>query len=299
MNIVKELFENFNKNKIKYSVLGNLDLLNNLPKISLPEGTNELGYFQFEKYPSNLLEKIEFLVEEKDMPKIKKTLSNLRFVSLSKHSNTYYIYDSYVGFLKIHLNLTKNKLKRRKMGKFYVSDNEIETKDWEKFKLRGKFFCFSSPEGGGKTTTLSSVNTVLQKFPTDTKVLTFSSFRESKLFRIYDLLKKAGYVYLNKFLGKVILTDRYIYLTFKNSNSLKKILKFLFPEPDMVFVMKAPYGILKKRRGPLCSSRKNVVNTYKLFDEAKNKMEINTVASKNKNLEKIINKILEIYQNEK
>jgi len=299
MNIVKELFENFNKNKIKYSVLGDLDLLNNLPKISLPRGTNELGYFQLEKYPSNLLEKIEFLVEEKDLLKIKKTLSNLRFVSLPKHSNTYYIYDSHVGFLKIHLNLTKNKLKRWKMGNFYVSDNKMETNDWKNFKLGGKFFCFSSPEGGGKTTTLSSVNTVLQKFPSDVKVLTFSSFQESKLFRIYDLLKKAGYVYLNRFLGKVILTDRYIYLTFKNKKCLRKILKFLFPEPDMVFVLKAPYGVLKKRRGPLCSSRKNVANTYELFDEAKNKMEINTTASKNKNLEKIINKILEIYKNEK
>lgn len=299
MNVVKELFENFKKKKIKYSVLGNFDLLNSLPKISLPKGTNELGYFQLEKYPSNLLEKIDFLVEERDMFKIKKILSNLKFVSLPKHSNNYYIYDSHIGFLKIRLNFTKNKLKRRKRGKFYVSDNKIEIKDGGNFKLKGKFFCFSSPEGGGKTTTISSVNTVLQKFPADVKVITFSSFRESKLFRIYDLLKKAGYVYLNRFLGKVILTDRYIYLTFKNRRGLRKILKFLFPEPDMVFVLKAPYDVLKKRRGPLCSSKKNVANTYKLFDEAKNKMEISTIASKNKNLEKIINKILEIYKNEK
>ena len=272
MNILNELLSRLDKNSIQYEL--DKKFKKKIPKFYIPNGVNELGYIEPAPYPKLAIGKINIKIDKKNFQNFHKIIREMGFIFFPKKRFEYFLFDRKIGLVWISL----------------LIDIKVNV------NFYGKLICFVGPEGSGKTTTLSAVYTALENFPIEKKLMTFSSFKDSKLWRIYDLSKK---LISSKFKGKkLILTDRYIYLTFRKNLILKRILKLFSPKPDIVFVMKSNYNALKERRGPLCSSRENVKNMYDLFGEAENKIEIDTSQNREKNLEFIINKILRLYNNE-
>ena len=275
-NTLESLFNELNKQKIGYNLIRKLP--KKFPKLSIPNGVNALGYIEPVDYPKNLIRNVSLKVKESSLNTAIDIIKSKGFVFFDYLDNKmiFYYFDSYLGLIRLEI----------------ITNRVIENKN--RF-FKGKFVCFVSPEGGGKTTTLSAVYTILENFQVERKLINFSSFKKSRLWRVYDLLRKILHVYLNRFIGNLLVSDRYIYLTFRKNKILRKILFMLVPEPDLVFIMKSKYKTLKKRRGPICSSKENVENTYCLFEKAKNKMIINTEEPREKNLELIMNKILRLY----
>ncbi len=270
MDIIKKIFKELNSKSIKYSI--DKMPIGRLQKFKISRGVNELGYIQPAPYPKNLIKKISLKIDKGNVNSLAKILKNLNFTFFPYKGLNFFLFDKTHGLLEIE------------------ADANIKAKKIP----RKNFICFVGAEGSGKTTTLSAVYTALENFPVKIKIMNFSSFRESKIWRIYDLTKKIFIIIFNK--NKLILSDRYIYLTFSKNKIFKKILKFLTPEPDIVFIMKCDYKILKKRRGTICSNRENVERMYSLFREAKNKIEIDTSKNNADNLTFIVNKILKLYE---
>ena len=272
MNIIKRIFKTLDNQGIKYST-GYKERKET--KFFLSRGVNELGYIEPAKYQKNLINDLALEVDKSHIIKVIKIIKDFGF-KFYKFSNglTYFYFDMDSGLIRLDLVAPEF--------------SKISFK-----KPAGKFVCFVGPEGGGKTTTLSSAYTILENFPAERKLINFSSFKESKIWRIYDLIKKIILIKFNK--EKLILSDRYLYLTFRKNLFFKKIIRSIAPEPDIVFIMKVNYKTLKKRRGPICSGKNNVKEMYKLFEEAKNKIIINANKPLNDNLKLIIDKILTLY----
>lgn len=271
--IIRKLINEFKNQKIEYS--GISQSLLKTQKFVLLKGVNELGYLEPSEYPKNAIKKIKLKVGKNSLLKVRKILRNFgfKFYSFSE-SLIFFYFNMEVGLIRLEL--------------IFQEDNKNKM-----FNPPGKFACFVAPEGGGKTTTLSSIYTIFENFPVKRKLLNFSSFKESKIWRIYDLTKKILLVKLNR--NWLILSDRYIYMTFRESPLIKKIFRIFAPEPDLVFILKADYQILKKRRGALCQSEEKVRQTYDLFDKAKNKIFIDTSKPIDTNRKIIVDKILDLY----
>lgn len=303
--ILTDIFSNLNKENIKFFISGDSNkLTRKYPKIKLPEGRNELNYLKEIPYPSKLIEHLELNVRKEDVQKAAKILrqAGFYFYPFSKPFLSYFFYDRYLGFLNIDILQTKDFSNLKKIKNFYISLANINKQNRKYFTshlFKGRLICFEAPEGGGKTSTTSAAYTILQNFPAGRRWDTSSSFKDSRLYRIYDLSKKLFQIYLNKIRGRITLLDRYVYLTFRNNNFLREILLFLAPTPDRVFIMKAPYEVLKKRRGPLCKPESEVNEIYRLFNKAKNKTIIDSEKPIEENLGIIINTILKMYDNPK
>lgn len=303
--ILTDIFSNLKKEKTKFFVSGDSNkLIGKYPKIKLPEGRNELNYLKEISYPSGLIEHLEINVRKEDVQKAAKILrqAGFYFYPFSKPLLSYFFYDRYLGLLNIDIALTKDFSELKKIKNFYISSVNIDNQTKKNFTrplFKGRLICFEAPEGGGKTSTTSAAYTILQNFPAGRRWDTSSSFKDSRLYRIYDLSKKLFQIYLNKIMGRITLLDRYVYLTFRNNSFLRKIILFLAPTPDRVFIMKAPYEVLKKRRGPLCKSESEVNEIYKLFNRAENKTIIHSEKPIEENLGIIINTILKMYDNPK
>tara|TARA_Y100000310_G_C20694281_1_gene824403 strand:+ start:1531 stop:2391 length:861 start_codon:yes stop_codon:yes gene_type:complete len=283
-NILNALVKELKKSSVTAEFNHSSSLPKKIPKIKLPKGTNSLGYFKPARYPKNLLEEITLSVSHSNIKKTSKILKKLGFslFEIRPKYKSYYLFDSQIGLFNLRLTPDSGSLKTKNFSPL----------------LKGRLICFAAPEGGGKTSTLSAVYTVLQNFPISRESTTFSTFSNSRKDRALDLIKKISQVYKNKASGKITLLDRYLFLTFRRSPLLRKILFSLAPKPDHVFIMKAPYSVLKKRRGPLCKPKKEVESLYSLFYKAERKTTIDTTKPIEKNLEIIVNKILRMYNNE-
>jgi len=275
-NIIRNLLKDLKKEKIRY----NHNVSGKLSKIKFPDPKNELGYFKANKYPKELIE-VELIIDGESLRRTMKVIRKNNFIFYPYiRPLCYFYYDEKFGLIRLIVK---------------TEDNQEITKEKPK---KGHIICFVSPEGGGKTTALSRAYTVLEKFPVNRTHMTFSSFKESKTYRIYDLSRKIFRIKKNNLSGKITLLDRYIYLTFRKKPFLRSVFRIFAPEPSIVFILKADYQTLKKRRGPLCSSKENVNQTYKLFDSAKNKIYINSESDIDENIRIIINNILRLYEDD-
>ena len=165
--------------------------------------------------------------------------------------------------------------------------------------FKGKVIVFEGPDGSGKTTMANAVYTALEKFPIKKEIVHFAThFKKSKpsalkrlITRNCSILK----VYWNIFLGKLTITDRYIYLTFRKHHQIfGKILKFLAPKPNIVFVMKvSPEEIRKRKIGQRdLLSNEMIKELYKVYDSIPNKIGIDTKKPIKENLEFVVNSVL-------
>src|SRR3989344_4644078 len=115
--------------------------------------------------------------------------------------------------------------------------------------MKGKLIVFEGADGSGKTSTIDHLIPLLKEQEFSIKRIYFSSLLRKRtiLRRSFSLIGKLLSIYFNLIIGKLVLADRYIYLTFRKNEILKKILRTLYPKPDRVFVMKASPKVLRKR----------------------------------------------------
>jgi thymidylate kinase len=287
MNILEKLFNELNQKKIDYCILRKYE---NLP--NQPNGDVDLA------------------VNKQDSAKVLSIIKNLKFIfyPYTKPHYFFFFYDKEIGLVKLDLVLLKNLPKLKKFKNFYVPMNNVDVRlkkgifskiqtnlqrKWH-YLFRGKLICFIGPDGSGKSTLMNKTFEALEEFPLKKKKVYFGSKKGGKLYRIFDLKLKLLKVYLNLFLGRMIFTDRYIYLTFRKNKALMNLVRFFAPQPNIVFVMKASPESIHKRKKELSVDEIN--EQYELFANLKNVVEISTESKIKDCLLVSSNKILELYK---
>lgn len=292
-NSLENLFEEFNKKRISYCIRSRYK---HLPK-NLDNGD------------------VDILLEKKDFLKFIEIIKTFKFkfYPYTQPNFFYFLYDRELGLVHLDVLLIKKMIPIKKFNNFYIPVNEkpisnkktflqkIKTSLQRKihYLFKGKVIVFEGPDGSGKTTLANAVYTALEKFPIKKEIIHFAThFKKSKpsalkrlVTRNFSILK----VYWNIFCGKLTLTDRYIYLTFrKNHSFLRKLLKALAPKPDIVFVMKvSPEEIRKRKIGQRdLLSNEMIKELYKVYDSIPGKIEINTKKPIKENLEFMVNSVL-------
>ena len=117
----------------------------------------------------------------------------------------------------------------------------------------GPVIVFEGPDGSGKSTLAKAVYTALEKFPIKKEIIHFTThFKDKKPGRLKRAITRTSSilkVYKNKILGRISITDRYIYLTFRKKHFfLRNILRALAPKPEIVFLMRASAKKIKERK---------------------------------------------------
>ena len=155
--------------------------------------------------------------------------------------------------------------------------------------FKGPLICFVGPDGSGKTTLLYETHAALIDIPAKKEIIHFGSQKKGRIYRIFDLIKKILKVYLNILSGKITLTDRYIYLTFRKKPFLNKLVRFTAPKPSIVFLMSASPKVIRKRRKEL--SIEQIKELYEYYKKFKNMEIIKTDSDKNECKTLIMSKI--------
>ena len=292
-NLLENLFGGFNKKKISYCVRSGYK---HLPG-SLDGGDIDL-----------LLEKNDFL---KFIEIIKKF--GFKFYPYTWPNFFYFLYDKNLGLIHLDVILIKKMVPIKRFNDFYIPFNEKSISNKKTFLqkiktgLRRKIYwlfngpviVFEGPDGSGKSTLANAVYAALEKLPIKKEIIHFAThFKKSKpsalkrlITRNFSILK----VYLNVFFGKLTITDRYIYLTFREKHLfLRKLLRALAPKPDVVFIMKASSKEIKKRKIGQRDLLSDVMidELYKVYNSIPGKIDIDTKKPIKENLEFMVNLIL-------
>jgi len=283
-NLVTRLFDVLNKEKINYCVIRKYRFL-----------------------PSKFFGDIDLAVKKEDFRKVDRIFrkQGLIFYHFTQPHYFYFGYDKHLGLVKFDVIKLKNLPIIKRFKNFYVMKD-----DGEKFRIKksfllriytflmrkvyylfkGKVFCFIGPDGSGKSTLVKKTLETLKDFPIKTQKIYFGTKKGGKFYRIFDLIKKIINIYLNILLGKITLTDRYIYLTFRENKILQKIIRFIAPTPNVVFLAKiSPKRLLRRKKE---IDEKEIKKQYKLFESIKNVIKINTEKNIERNIEEIVNVIL-------
>ena len=172
--------------------------------------------------------------------------------------------------------------------------------------MKGKLIVFEGHDGSGKTTLINKIAPILKKKGFNVKEIYFSSLLRKKttLHRTFSLIAKLILSWFYILTGKIVLTDRYIYLTFRKIKLLNRLIIALFPKPKIVFILKATPEVLLKRRsrfegiGKKLLKRKGVQLTkeqikelYDIYESVPNSMIINTSLSINRSIISIMDKL--------
>ncbi len=293
-NILEKLFKQLETEKISYCVRSRYK---HLPK-SLDNGD------------------IDLLLEKNDFIKFIEILKKFRFkfYPYTQPNFFYFLYDKELGLIHLDVLLIKKMVSIKKSNCFYIPVDEKHISNKKTFfqriktgiqrrihyLFRGKVIVFEGPDGSGKTTYVNAVYNSLKYFPLKKEIVHFATHFKNKkpsalkrfLTRNWSIFR----VYWNIFLGRLTLTDRYIYLTFrKNHQFLRKLLRILSPKPDAVFVMRAsPEEIQKRKSGQRdLLSNEMIRELYKIYDKIPDKIDIGTEKPIKENLEFVVNVILE------
>jgi len=100
-----------------------------------------------------------------------------------------------------------------------------------------KLFAFVGPDGSGKTTTLKGVEKILKENNVRVISTRFNTSAYTKSKRFFDLILKFSYVFFQISLGKVVLTDRYMYLTFSDKLRLRDLFLKVLPKPKRTYFL--------------------------------------------------------------
>jgi len=293
-NTLEILFKEFNKEKVKYCVRSKYK---HLPK-KLEGGD------------------IDILIEKKNWQKANKIIRKLgfRFYPFTQPNLFYFYYDKELGLILLDILLTKTLVPIKKFKKFFIPLDEkpipnkkgllkrIYTGLIRRFyyMFRGRVIVFEGVDGSGKSTNVQALYDSLEILPIKKQIVHFAThFKKRKpsslkrLFtRSYCILK----VYKNIILGRIVITDRYIYLTFrKHHKILKSILRSFAPTPDIVFVTKAPIKTIKKRKKGQRDllDEKMIRELNNIYENIPNSIIIDTQKPIKENLGITVNKLLE------
>lgn len=284
-NPLKELFGELNQNRISYCVAR-----------------------KYEGLPYKIKGDVDIIVEKKDAVKILKLIEKKGFLlyPFTEPHKFYFIYNKESGLINLDIVVFNKLPEIKKYNNFYVPKKETELRIKKPFfrriitnlkrKLhylfRGRVIAFVGPDGCGKSTLSKGTCKAIKKFPIKKERIWFVTTKGS---RILDLLLKIIKIHLNKITGRITITDRYIYLTFKNHKFLKKLVRFISVKPDMIILPKIDAKIIKKRKNEL--SEEDILKQYKLFEQLENVKKIDNTQKIPDVIEHISNEILKIVLN--
>lgn len=291
---IKNLFDEFNKEEIRYCIRGRYK--------HLPEKIDGGD--------------IDILIIKEDFYKVLKLIKDKGFVFYPfTHPNLfYYYYDKNLGMIHLDIMLARSFPKVKKHKNFYIPYNQ-ETIPNKKsigekiytgirrriyYLFRGRIICFEGPDGSGKSTYAKALYESLRRYGLKKEIIHFATpFTNGKepsaLKRFYTRTYSILRAYKNKMLGRITITDRYIYLTFRKHHSfLREILLFLAPKPNIVFVMRAsPQTIRKRKKGQRDRlSIDSIKELYELYDAIPNAKIIDTEKPIKENLYYVVNEVL-------
>jgi thymidylate kinase len=196
----------------------------------------------------------------------------------------YFLYDGKLTFLDV-ITTFKRKVKDNPFYKLRRMASKFG---------RGKLIVFVGPDGCGKTTLSNSFLDAIESFPEKKIKIYFGSRKGNRFYRIFDLIKKIAKVRINILLGRIIVTDRYIYLTLRKS-FLKKIIRSIAPKPSLIFFLETNSKIILKRKQELNEKQINELNN--LFKGIKNVNAINVENSIQECTTEMAKKFLNLYKN--
>ncbi|MCH7568290.1 MAG: AAA family ATPase [Nanoarchaeota archaeon] len=293
-SFVRNLFDDFNKKKVNYCVRGKYK---HLPK------TLNCG-------------DVDILITKKDFNLARKIIKSKGFVfyPFTQPNLFYYYYDKDLGMIHLDILLADKFPKIKKYKNFYIPYDGKPIPNKKKlsqiiytgirrrlyYLLRGRVICFEGPDGSGKSTYANAVYEALKRHGLKKELIHFATpfskgKKPSALKRLYTRTYSIIKTYKNRILGRITITDRYIYLTFRKSNPfLRKFLLFLTPTPDIVFVMKAsPTTIRKRKKGQRDRlSIEMIKELYNLYESISRAKLIDTEKPIEENMHYIVNDIL-------
>lgn len=296
-NTLSEIFDEFNRRKIKYCIRGKYK---HLPR-TLNKGD------------------IDMLIYRKDFPLAKKILRKRNFVfyPFTSPNLFYYYFDKNLGLIQMDILLSENFPEVKKFRNFFITKDEKPIPNRKSFykkiftgtrrrlywSFNGPVIAFEGVDGSGKTTNVNSAFKSLKRLGLGKNVVKFSTplnkngSSPSRFKRFYTRVFSIIKVWQNKILGRMTITDRYIYLTLRKKNQfLRNILLFLTPRPTVLFITKAPISEIQKRKKgqrDFLSSEK-IRELYAVYESVKKvrKVELDTTKPLNKNLDIMVNEIL-------
>jgi len=294
-NTLEKIFYEFNKNRIKYCIRGKY---RHLPK-TLNGGD------------------VDTLIERKDFPQALKIIRKLGF-KFYPHTDPnlfYFYYDFQLGLVHLDILLIEKMVPIKKHKTFFIPADEkpipnrknflwkIKTSIMRKlhYLFRGPVIVFEGPDGSGKSSNLREVLEAIKRIKLKKDKVHFATpfkgnRKPSSLDRLISRTRSLLRVYKNKILGRVSITDRYIYLTFRKSNPLlRKLLRFLAPKPTLVFVMKASIKTIRRRKKGQRDnlSPEELRELYRVYDSIPRAKFIDTEKPIKENLGTMVNLMLE------
>jgi thymidylate kinase len=298
MNKVIRLFDLWNQRGVNYCVRGKFK--------HLPETLNGGD--------------IDILIRREDFERALAIIRELkfRFYPFTQPNLFYFGFDKEVGLIHLDILVGNNFPQVKKYKNFYIPTDEKvipnRKKLLEKFKtgilrrlyylFNGNVFVFEGPDGSGKSTNLKNVFDAIKRINRGNEIVHFATAfnkdgsKPSSFKRMYSRIYSIIRVWKNKFFGRLTFTDRYIFLTFRKNKLLKKLVRFFSPNPDIVFIMKAGVGEIRKRKeGQRDQLSEKLINElYKVYDEVptKKKVYVDTMKPYEDNLELMINEILRV-----
>jgi thymidylate kinase len=285
---LEKLFKLFNDGGIRYCVLR-----------------------KYQNLPEKINGDIDILVENKDFNLALGIIEEESFIyyPFTEPHHFFFKHDLISGLIKLDMACGRVP-KRRKFKNFFVpeSNREIRIKKgfsrkiWTRLRrtthyfLKGKLICLIGPDGCGKSTIANEVLRGLEGWQMKKELIYFGTKREGKVYRTFDLVKKIWRAYVGKLLGRVIFTDRYIYLTFRNRPLINKFVKFLSPKPDKVYLLRASVQTILERKKEL--SINQIKGLYEHYSKINDISEIKNDGKMKENVSQIINEVLNLYKKE-
>ncbi|MDO8467788.1 MAG: hypothetical protein Q7S56_02470 [Nanoarchaeota archaeon] len=287
-NSLERLFSNFNKNKIDFCILR-----------------------KYQELPKKTIGDVDILINKEDFTEALKIVNKEDFVFYPYTEPHYFFFKHDIELGLITLDITKGKmLSKEKLRNFYIPKDgqDIRIKKGILQKLRtnlrrklhylfnGKLICFIGPDGSGKSTYARKVLHELESYPLKKELIYFGTRSNSKIIRVFDLIYKICKVYLNKFLGRITLTDRYIYLTFRKRPFLNNLIRILVPKPNKIYLLEAKPETIRKRKKEL--SVEEIKELYEHYSKINRVIKVNNEDKLDKNINGIVNEILLLYNKE-
>ena len=301
MNNLESLFSQFKKQSIEFCIRGRYK---HLPK-TLDGGD------------------VDLLINKRHWKKARQIIkkSGFKFFPDTEPNLFFYLFDSNLKLIQLDILLTNRFPPIKKHKSFFIPSSGKTIPNRKKLSkkvqtslirrinwlFRGPVIVFEGPDGSGKTTNSLALLKALDKFPLKKEFVHFATpfnkdgSKPSKLKRLRTRLISILTVWKNKIMGRISVTDRYIFLTFRHTPFLKRIVRTLTPKPDLLFItLSSTSEIRKRKKGQRdLLSANQIKELYQLYKKApaKLKVEINTNGPVSQNLETTVNTFLKAILN--